>query len=400
MQPLGQYTIGWRPAQLLEGDRPIKLSPRQLKVLALLVQAHGKVVSKALFFKRAWNGRFVEDGNLTQTIFILRKTLGKLPDGTDFIETVPGRGYRLAAGALEAYNPSSQEARQPGFADFTANVHLSEERARLLVDSIEDYAIYLLDPTGRVLTWNRGAELNKGYASAEVIGQHYSLFFLPGDIESRVPDRELATAAVKGRCSGEGWRLRKSGERFWASFVLTAIRSPGGKLAGYAKVVRDISEQKRHQEALLRMEAVLRRERDRLRAVTESIMDAVYVCEAVRDQDGDIEDFVFTYLNGRVEKMLSLPRETLLGGKMCELLPINHALGLFEACKRVVLTGDPYMAEFPVSDENVISEWIRLRAVRMEDGVAMTASDITDLKRAQQEAFQRRQSNRETKSGG
>ncbi len=79
------------------------------------------------------------------------------------------------------------------------------------------------------------------------------------------------------------------------------------------------------------MEAVLRRDRDRLRAVAESVMDAVYVCEAVRDRNGEIEDFVFTYLNDKVEKVVSIPRNILLGGKMCELLPINRELGLFDA---------------------------------------------------------------------
>jgi PAS domain S-box-containing protein len=174
----------------------------------------------------------------------------------------------------------------------------------------------MLDCAGRVLTWNRGAEHNKGYSSAEVLGQHYSLFFVPEDIEAGIPDRELASAAVKGRCSGEGWRLRKNGERFWASFLITTVRSQSGKLLGYAKVIRDLTERKRQEDALRRMEAVLRRERDRLRAAAESSMDALLICEAVRGTDGDIEDFVFTYLNSNVEKMVSIPREVLIHGKM------------------------------------------------------------------------------------
>ncbi len=208
MQALGQYTICWRPPQLREGSRRIELSPRQFKVLALLVHARGKVVSKEVFFKKIWKGQFVEDGNLPQTIFLVRKALGKLPDGTEFIETISGLGYRLAAAALCGQNPSEPEAGQHTTADFPLPARVDEERARLLIDSIVDYAIYLLDPTGRVLIWNWGAQLNKGYSSGEVIGQHYSLFFLPEDIESRAPDRELAAAAVTGRCSGEGWRMR------------------------------------------------------------------------------------------------------------------------------------------------------------------------------------------------
>jgi PAS domain-containing protein len=121
---------------------------------------------------------------------------------------------------------------------------------------------------------------------------------------------------------------------------------------------------------MLCMEALLRRERDRLSAAAESSMDAFYICEAVRTPEGEMEDFIFTYLNTNVEKMVSIPRDVLLRGKMCELLPINRTLGLSEEYKRVVLTGKPYVAEFPIQAENVTSEWIRAQAVRLEDGVA------------------------------
>jgi DNA-binding winged helix-turn-helix (wHTH) protein len=100
MQNLAQFTISWRPPQVREGNRPIKLSPRQFKVLSLLVRARGKIVLKQVFFEKVWNGSFVEDGNLSQTIFLLRRALGKLPGGRDLIETVPGKAYRLASGVL------------------------------------------------------------------------------------------------------------------------------------------------------------------------------------------------------------------------------------------------------------------------------------------------------------
>ncbi len=189
-----------------------------------------------------------------------------------------------------------------------------------------------------------------------------------------------------GRHEGEGWRLRKNGERFWASYVLTAIRSPSGGLIGFAKVVRDLSTRKRLEDALLTADAVLRRERDRLHAAAESSMNALYVCEAVRDSQGEIEDFVFTYLNSNVEKMLALPRNDLLGGRMCELLPFNRSRGLFDAYKRVVATGEPFVSEFPILESLVMSQWVRVQALRMGDGLAITASDITALKAAEEHA--------------
>jgi len=178
--------------------------------------------------------------------------------------------------------------------------------------------------------------------------------------------------------------MRRNGDRFWASFVTTWIRNSSGKLLGFAKVVRDLSERKRQDDILLRTVAIVRLDRDRLLAVSESSMDALYVCEAVRKQDdGEIEDFTFTFLNRNVEKMVSVPRDVLIGGRMCDLLPFNRELGLFEAYKQVVLTGEPYTVEVPVHAETVKCEWIRIQAVRLEDGVAITASDITERKRAE-----------------
>ena len=384
-QTLGRYTLYRDPLQLRDGHRLVALSGRQIAVLDLIVQAKGKPVAKEVFFEKIWQGHFVEEGNLTQTIFLLRRALGKLPGGAEYIQTVPGQGYSLAAGALPN-TPQEHEWRAskddtqaaPPIAD--AGFFASEDIFRTLVNSIEEYGIYMLDCGGRVMTWNLGAQSQKGFTASEVIGEHYSLFFLPDDIEAGAPNRELDTARRSGRAAGEGWRLRKNGERFWASFVLTAIREPGGKLVGFAKVVRDLSQRKREQDTLLRAEALLRRERDRLRAVAESSLDAIYICDTLRDPSGDIEDFVFTYLNSNVAKTVRIPREALLGGRMCDLFPVNRTRGLFDAYKRVVETGKPFLAELAVESEDVHSRWLRVHAVRLdEDGVAITASDVSDL---------------------
>jgi diguanylate cyclase (GGDEF)-like protein/PAS domain S-box-containing protein len=255
-----------------------------------------------------------------------------------------------------------------------------EHLFRLLVESIEDYAVYMLDTRGRVVTWNKGAELNKGYAREEVLGRPFSLFFVGEDVENGVPDRMLTQAEKTGRCVGEGWRLRKNGKLFWASFVLAAIRDSDGALIGFSKVTRDLSEKKEQNDAMQAMEVLLREERDRLRAATESSLDCLYICEAVRNSEGEIEDFLFTYLNSNVEKMAALPLNVLLGARMCEVLPINKSLGLFERYKHVVETGEPLAYEYAQEDQEFEKSWIRVQAVKLGNGLAITASDITERK--------------------
>ena len=117
----------------------------------------------------------------------------------------------------------------------------SEERFRLLVESVTDYAIFMLDPQGRVVTWNTGAERLKGYKASEIIGAHFSRFRLAEEIRDGKCEQELATAAREGRIEEEGWRLRKDGSKFWASVVLTAIRNASGEVLGFAKVTRDLT---------------------------------------------------------------------------------------------------------------------------------------------------------------
>ncbi|RXH58234.1 diguanylate cyclase domain-containing protein [Granulicella sibirica] len=348
----------------------------QFRALELIVRAAGEAVSKEQFRVKVWQDRFVDGENLAEVISQLRRALGRQSNDREYIETVPRKGYRLDPQVSHSEVNSTQNA-------FVSSSHakgMDEEHYRILVDSIEDYAIYMLDCGGRVCSWNLGAERNKGYTADEVIGQHYSMFFVADDIENRLPEKQLKAASQGGHHVGEGWRLRKNGERFWATFVVTAMRDSKRKLIGFAKVVRDISARKRQEEEVLQMEALVRRDRDRVTAAMESSIDAFYICEAVRAESGEIEDFIFTYLNSSLEKMVAITRDVLLNGKLCELLPIVRTTGLFDAYKRVVETGEPFVAEVPIHAESVLSEWIRVQAVRLEDGVAITASDVTERK--------------------
>ena len=141
-----------------------------------------------------------------------------------------------------------------------------EVRYRLLVDSITDYAIYLLDPAGIVTSWNTGAERFKGYKAGEIIGQHFSRFYTDEDKQSGLPARALETSAREGTFEHEGWRVRKDGSRFWASVIIDPIRGPSGKVIGFAKVTRDLTERHAH-------ELALRQSQEQFQLLVEGVTD-------------------------------------------------------------------------------------------------------------------------------
>lgn len=120
----------------------------------------------------------------------------------------------------------------------------AERRFRILVQGVTDYAIYMLDPEGHVTNWNAGAERIKGYSPDEIVGQHFSRFYTPEDLETETPKRALQTARDTGRYEAEGWRMRKDGTRFWASVVIDAIHDEDGELIGFAKITRDMTEKR------------------------------------------------------------------------------------------------------------------------------------------------------------
>jgi PAS domain S-box-containing protein len=146
-------------------------------------------------------------------------------------------------------------------------VHPSDEIFRLLVESVKDYAIFLLDTTGNVATWNQGAERIKGYKADEIIGRHFSCFYPKEAQDSKWPDRELEIASKEGRFADEGLRVRKDGSTFWAHVVITALRDKSGQMRGFSKVTRDLTERRVLEERTRQLNRELR---NRVTELTES----------------------------------------------------------------------------------------------------------------------------------
>ena len=143
----------------------------------------------------------------------------------------------------------------------------SNELFRLLVESVKDYAIFVLSPDGHVLTWNLGAQALKGYTKEEIIGKHFSIFYPPEAVQTGWPARELLLAEREGRFEDEGWRLRKDGSSFWASVIITALRGADGELTGFAKVTQDMTQRR---EAERRIQNLNRELRNRIAQLDES----------------------------------------------------------------------------------------------------------------------------------
>ncbi|MFL5245838.1 MAG: PAS domain S-box protein [Gemmataceae bacterium] len=210
------------------------------------------------------------------------------------------QGYALGAVdyLVKPVNPVVLRSKVAGYVDLfkqAQHARRQSELLRLLIEGTKDYAIFMLDPGGHILTWNLGAERIKGYKANEIIGQHFSRFYPPEDVKSGKLERELDQAIATGKYEEEGWRVRKDGSLFWASVVITALRDQTGVLQGFSKVTRDMTDRKRAEEnarRLLQEEAARkaaeasalaaqlaereeRRQREQLRVTLHSIGDAV-----------------------------------------------------------------------------------------------------------------------------
>jgi len=170
-------------------------------------------------------------------------------DGTRFWANVVITALRDEAGTLVGFAKVTRDLTERRRAEEL--LRRSEERFRLLVQSVRDYAIFMLDTDGRIVSWNAGAERIKGYTPEEAIGQHFSIFYPAAEVEAGKPAWELETAAREGKFEEEGWRVRKDGTLFWASVLVAPLHGDDGNLAGFAKVTRDLTERLAAQQRLL-----------------------------------------------------------------------------------------------------------------------------------------------------
>jgi len=237
----------------------------------------------------------------------------------------------------------------------------SEERFRILVEGVQDYAIFTLDPHGKIVSWNAGAERIKGYKADEIIGQNFSRFYLPDDIDQGKPQAELQIAAASGRSEIEHWRARKDGSRFWANVVITSARDSSGTLLGFSEISRDISERKETEA--------------KYRGLLEAAPDAMVVV----NQRGEI-----VLLNVQAEKQFGYHRDELLGQKVTNIIPEGFAERLIadgtrsaaEALAQQIGTGIELKgrrkdrSEFPIE--------IMLSPLENPEGILVTAA-IRDI---------------------
>lgn len=251
LDPMGQI-LSWNPgAERIKGYKPAEIIGSHFsrfyppEALARGLPEHELAVAAA-------HGRFEDEG------WRLRK------DGSAFwanvvITRMVGPDGKLLGFSKVTRDLSERRKQELALRD-------SEERFRLLISGVKDYAIFMLDPRGIVATWNTGAEHIKGYSAREIIGSHFSRFYPPEAIQRNLPETELRGATMQGRFEDEGWRVRKDGSRFWANVIITAIRNPAGQLIGFSKITRELTERRRHEDKL-------RQSEERFRLLVEGVKD-------------------------------------------------------------------------------------------------------------------------------
>jgi PAS domain S-box-containing protein len=250
----------------------------------------------------------------------------------------------------------------------------SEDLFRLLVEGVREYAIFMLGPDGRIVSWNEGAERIQGYEVSEAVGEHFSVFYTDEDVERGLPGEELRVAAIEGRFEEEGWRVRKDGTPFQAEVVITALRDEVGNLRGFSQVTRDITARKEAEEAL---RSSLRRMADLKAALDESAV------VAITDQHGKI-----TYVNDKFCEISKYYMEELLGQDHRILNSGYHTKEFFEDLWSTIARGDVWRGEIRNQARDGSTYWVDTIIVPFLDEAGKPdqyfaiCNDITSYKEA------------------
>ena len=253
---------------------------------------------------------------------------------------------RDAAGAPMYFVSQIQDISARKAAEHALRV--SEERFRLILEGVVDYAIFMLDVDGRVVSWNAGAERIKGYSAAEILGRHFSIFYPAADVAAGHPEAELAVATAHGRYNEEGERVRKDGSRFWAWVTIARLRDPAGRHLGFVKVTRDVSERRATEE---RVRASLREKEVLLKEIHHRVKNNLQIVSALLDlQSGHTADpralEMFQESRGRVKSM-ALIHERLY--RSTDLARVNFA-------EYVRHLADDLYRTYRVSDDEIALE--------------------------------------------
>jgi len=258
-----------------------------------------------------------------------------------------------------------------------------EDASRLLVDQVRDYAMYVLDPSGRVLTWNTGAQRLKGYTAREIIGQPYSVFYMKSDIESGLPERGLEVARRRGRFEDQGWRVRKDGSLIWAHVVITALHNEQHELVGFAKVTQDLTERRTRMEQALADARRIATETANRVAAEARVRDLAALNEALQDQAIQLEAQAL-----QLEKQATeLEAQTsALQDQAAELEKANHTLhGLIDGSPLAIAAVDP---EGNVLSWNAAAE--RMFGWTEEEVLAQSLPNVPDDRLEESAAFRQR----------